>query len=141
MFHYNGPDCTTDGSCPNGLHYYYDYASDTDWENESVSAIQNASNSCLLMGNGGADTDTFVGVNNFVATPSEDAARTLNSYSEAKDRIDACSAIIGTDVNFLIADFWSEGELPRVTQEHNLARAVQQRRRRRSRRLLRTGGA
>jgi hypothetical protein len=135
MFHYNGPDCLTDGACPDGLHYYYDYGSDTDWENDSVSSIQDTANSCLLRPNGGANTNTFIGVNNFVSPPSQDAALTLNSYSEAKNRIDTCSGILGTDVNFILADFWSEGELPRVTQDHNLARAVQQRR---QRRLLRS---
>jgi hypothetical protein len=128
MFHYNGPNCLTDGTCPDGLHYYYDYGSDTDWENDSVGAIQDTATSCLLRPNAGANTDTWIGVNNFVSTPSQDAAATLNSYSEAKNRVDTCSSILGgTDVNFLYVDFWSEGELPRVTQEHNLARAAQRR--------------
>lgn len=132
MFHYNGPNCLTDGTCPDGLHYYYDYASDTDWENDSVSSIQDTATSCLLRANSGANTNTWIGVNNFVSPPSQEAAAVLNSYSEAKNLIDTCSTILGTDVNFLLADFWSEGELPRVAQEHNLVRAVQ---RRQSRRL------
>lgn len=138
MFHYNGPDCTTDGACPDGLHNYYDYASDTDWEHSSVESIQDTANSCLFRPNGGANTNTFVGVNNFISPPSEDAARILNSYSEAMNLVDTCSSILGTDVNFILADFWSDGELPRVTQEHNTARALQQRRKRR---LLRADGA
>ena len=138
MFHYNGPDCKTEGVCPDGLHYYYDYASDTDWDNDSVASIQDTANSCLLRSNGGANTDIFVGVNNFIIPPSEDASGTLNSYSEANNLIDTCSAVIGTDVNFIIADFWSDGDLPRVTQEHNLARASQ---RQRKRNVLRTEGA
>jgi hypothetical protein len=69
----------------------------------------------------------WIGLNNFVSPPSQDDAKTLNSYDTAKTYIDTCSQVFGTDVNFLITDFWSEGELPRMTQDHNMARAEQRR--------------
>jgi hypothetical protein len=129
MFHYNGPNCNTNPEeCPDGLHLYYNYASDNFWEHETISSITNTANSCVLNPNGYGRQDDWVGLNNFVSPPSQDAAMTLNSYDTAKTYIDQCSQILGTDINFLITDFWSEGELPRMTQDHNTARAAQRRR-------------
>ena len=129
MFHYNGPTCPTANSCPPGLHYYFDYAMETKWEFATVSDILATSNSCAFRGNPGVSGKTFFGVNNFVTSPDQAAARTLNSYDFAKTRIEECSAIHGNlDVNMIFADFWSEGELPKLAQDHNTALAAARRR-------------
>ena len=133
MFHYNGPDCTADpGGCPDGLHQYYNYAADNDWEHSNVASIEDRINSCQLRKNG-INKKVFVGLNNFVSPPSQSSAKRLNAYTAANDYVDACTEILETDINFLLADYWGQGELPRVTQDHNAARALQ----RRERKLLR----
>ena len=133
MFHYNGPDCNADpGACPDGLHQYYAYASDNDWSHDSVESIEDRLISCRLRPNG-INNDVFVGLNNFVSPPSETSAREINAYSAVSKYVDTCSAMIGTDINFLLVDFWNEGELPRFVQDHNTALAVQQRGRKLSR--------
>ena len=127
MFHYNGPDCNLDPSaCPDGLHLYYLYAQDNEWSNDSIASIQDTTTSCELKQNG-INRNWFVGLNNFISPPSQSSAQVLNSYSAANDYVDTCSSVLGTDINFIISDFWSEGELPRFTQDHNTARALQRR--------------
>lgn len=133
MFHYNGPNCNTDpGSCPDGLHLYYNYASDNDWDHSDVASIEDTLNSCELRKNG-INSNVFVGLNNFVSPPTRKAAKDLNAYAAANEYVEQCAALLGTDINFLLVDFWSEGELPRFTQDYNAAKA----RRRRERKLLR----
>lgn len=136
MFHYNGPDCNQfPDECPSGLHWYYSYASDNDWEHGTVSSISNYESSCALRGNSGGNQVDWVGLNNFVTPPSKDAAQRLNAYDAAKTYVDTCAATLNNDINFIIADFWEQGELPRVAQDSNRARAIQQAR---ERKLLRS---
>ena len=121
MFHYNGPDCNENfWECPGGLHQYYNYASDNNWDYPSISSINNRTNSCPLRKNG-INNDEFVGLNNFVSPPSRESAQKLNQYSAATDYVENCSLLLETDINFLLVDFWSEGDLPRFTQDHNAA--------------------
>ncbi|KAG7359961.1 hypothetical protein IV203_035059 [Nitzschia inconspicua] len=131
MFHYNGPNCNLfPDECPSGLHWYYNYASDNDWEHASVSSITNTDTSCALRANAGGNRVDWIGLNNFVSPPSRDAAQRLNAYDTAKAYIEACSAILNNDINFLITDFWEQGELPRLVQDLNRARALAQIRKR-----------
>jgi hypothetical protein len=131
MFHYNGPDCNQfPDECPSGLHWYYDYASENDWEHGTVSSITNTDTSCTLRSNSGGNKVDWIGLNNFVGPPSQDASQRLNSYDIARNYVDTCSATLGNDINFIIADFWGEGELTRVAQDYNRARALQQTRQR-----------
>jgi len=120
MFHYNGPTCQQPGECPDGLHHYWDYAIDTPWNFQSLSAIQATSESCAFRRAPGLAGKTFFGINNFISPPDQAEAKTVNEYEFAKNRIATCSDVNeGLDVNFIYADFWSEGDLPRLTQEHN----------------------
>lgn len=134
MFHYNGPNCNADpAACPDGLHLYYNYASDNNWEHMNVASIENRLNSCELRNNG-INNNIFVGLNNFVSPPSQTSAQTLNDHSAATAFVDACTELLRTDINFVLVDFWEDGDLPKVTQEHNTALARQ---RRNERKLLR----
>mmetsp|Transcript_19987 Transcript_19987/g.43472 ORF Transcript_19987/g.43472 Transcript_19987/m.43472 type:complete len:387 (-) Transcript_19987:2422-3582(-) len=127
MFHYGGTDCNLDPlACPDGLHLYYDYGSDNAWEHLSVGSIEDRLNSCELRLNGFNKKD-FVGLNNFVSPPSQTSAQKVNEYSAATNYVDTCTELLETSINFVLVDFWSEGDLPRVTQDHNAA-LVQQRR-------------
>lgn len=135
MFHYNGPNCNIDpGGCPDGLHLYYNYASDNDWDHPDAASIADRSTSCQLVKNG-INSRTFVGLNNFVSPPKRSAAKEVNEYAAAKDYINDCMRQLGEDINFVLVDFWSEGDLLRVTQEHNAKRALQRRQRERDRNL------
>ena len=121
MFHYNGPDCTASPNlCPAALMNYYGYASDNDWENLSVESIENRSSSCVLKKNG-INSKTFIGLNNFVSPPSKVSARKLNDYTAVLDYVDSCTVLLKTDINFLLVDYWGEGDVPRYTQDHNTA--------------------
>jgi len=123
MFHYNGPRCEANSAtCPDGLHYYYHYASDNDWEHPDIASIQNRLDSCELKKNG-QNKNVFVGLNNFVSPPSRESAKKLNAYSEVTDYVITCTELLETDINFLLVDFWSEGDLPQITQSLNTARA------------------
>ena len=129
MFHYNGPQCDESGNCPGGLHNYWDYAVNTDWEFESLTEVRATSTSCTFSRTPGISGKTFFGVNSFVTPPDQSAARTVNSYDFAKLRMETCSDLNDfLDVNFIYADYWSEGELPRLTQKHNTALAAHRRR-------------
>jgi hypothetical protein len=129
MFHFNGPQCNQEGDCPAGLHNYWDYATNTNWEFESLTELRATSTSCQFQRTPGIAGKTFFGLNNFVTPPDQSAARTVNSYNFAKLRMETCSELNDSlDVNFIYADYWSEGDLPRVTQEHNTALAGRRRR-------------
>jgi hypothetical protein len=134
MFYYNAPSCVDLGGCPTGLHYYLDYATETQFEYGSVDAWNDKEYSCSLRWTPGGPS--FLGLNSFVTPPSEDAARTINAYGNVKNHIDACSSSSGRDINFYLADFWSQGDIPQVTQEHNLLQPSLRQRQRRN--LLRT---
>jgi hypothetical protein len=140
MFQSNGPDCDSTNSsgvvCPEGIHSYDEYALNTQWEFQKIKEIEDTSVSCRLAPGTSfsfRSSQTFFGVNNFVSPPSQGNSRVLNSMEFAKDRIDACSKQHNRDVNFIYADFWSEGDLPQLVQSHNLDLA-----RKRERRNLRS---
>jgi len=128
MFYYNSPECKEPDDCPAGLHYYWNYAIETQWDFETLTDIQATSNSCDFRTTAGAVGRTFFGVNNFITPPAQDKAKTVNEFDFAKNRIAMCSELNeNLDVNFILVDFWSEGDLPRLTQEHNAALASRRR--------------
>mmetsp|Transcript_39892 Transcript_39892/g.96295 ORF Transcript_39892/g.96295 Transcript_39892/m.96295 type:complete len:408 (+) Transcript_39892:290-1513(+) len=130
MFYYNAPSCAELGTCPPGFHYYPDFATETQFEYDDVAAWNNKEYACSLRWT--PLVPSFLGLNSFLTIPTEDSARTLNSYDNVKNHIDVCSASTGRDTNFYIADFWSVGDIPQVTQEHNLVQtSVRNRQRRR----------
>jgi hypothetical protein len=134
MFHYNGPQCNSDVTCPAGLHYWFDYAMETEFSFDTVDDVLELPRACTITR--GSTRSAFFGVNNFVSPPRRRSAETINAYDFTKNRIANCSALhSGLDVNVVYTDFWSEGDLPRVTQDHNraLAQAKQRRRRRKLR--------
>jgi hypothetical protein len=130
MFHSRGSECGQPSTCPLGLHYYLDYITNTPWNFGSVSDVQATSTSCQFSQTPRVAGKTFFGVNNFVVPPSQSASQTLNSLGFAKSRIDTCSALNeDLDVNLIFADFWNEGDLIELTQQHNAALAARRERR------------
>jgi hypothetical protein len=132
MFHYNGPQCNGDVICPAGLHYWFDYAMETEFSFDTIDDVLELPRACTITR--GSTRSTFFGVNSFVSPPRQRYAETINAYDFTKERIANCSALYsGLDVNVVFADFWSQGDLPRVTQDHNRALAQARRRRRKLR--------
>ena len=106
--------------CPKELNSYEQYAINTKWQFEQLGDIEDTSTSCApRSGVPFTDTHAFFGINSFVTPPIQEVSRKLNSLKFASKRIRDCSQRIGMDPNFIYADFWSEGDLPQVVQEHN----------------------
>jgi len=125
IFHERGPNCEQAGSCPPGFYYFHEYVSDTEWKYPSKADILNTDVSCLREQNTRPASRTFFQVNNFVTPPKQDISRELNSINEARTRMNTCSALNNDlPVTFAMADFWSEGDLPRLAQEINAARGA-----------------
>ncbi|CAB9497777.1 integral membrane protein [Seminavis robusta] len=131
-FHFNGPDCSEAASCPDGMHYYFQYAQETPFDMPSIDSILDKETSCIIT-RGATTTDgSFFGVNNFVEASAFDldnqleAATQANSLEFAKEHIEACSRIKqdgvyygDPNVNLLYVDFWHVGNIVQLVQEHN----------------------
>lgn len=123
LFHSRGPSCDEQAPCPPGLHPYDKYAVNTQWQLENLDAAANFESSCTLTDTPSNET-TFFGLNNFVIPPVESSAQIMNEYNYLTNRMEACSTFNGgLDVNFVYVDFWSEGDLPRLVQDLNAAKA------------------
>eukprot|EP00550_Attheya_septentrionalis_P007457 CAMPEP_0198295902 /NCGR_PEP_ID=MMETSP1449-20131203/30185_1 /TAXON_ID=420275 /ORGANISM="Attheya septentrionalis, Strain CCMP2084" /LENGTH=375 /DNA_ID=CAMNT_0043996337 /DNA_START=111 /DNA_END=1238 /DNA_ORIENTATION=+ len=120
IFHHEGPTCTNPGDCPDGFHYYFQYAMDTSFTFESISEINNSTLFCSITRGGGGKRQ-FLGINLFINPPNPDAAEVTSEKEYVGSRISECSSIRKKNPNMLIVDFWSLGDLPEVTQNHNRA--------------------
>ena len=121
--------------CPAGMHYFWDYASTTPFDFGSVDKILDTNTSCALR-DPGSETRPFFLVNNFITPPDPGAAARVNEMGMATTRLEDCSsANVDTPVNFFYVDYWSEGDVPEMTQTINAERAA--RRLRRQQRSLR----
>jgi hypothetical protein len=130
IFHYNGPTTCAANDCPPGFHYWFEYAGETKYSFKSLSDVRNTLDSCQVTR--GSAQFPFFAINSFVTPPSQTDAKTLNSLSFAKTRLETCSALNdAADVNLMFADFWSEGALPSLAQQHNAALSVSRRQQRR----------
>lgn len=120
MFHFNGPQCEQPNSCPQGLHYYFDYVAETEFSIPDVDSLLNTTFSCRITRGGSGKNRAFFAVNNFLSIPSEATAPTINGNSFLKSRIEACAtANGGIDVSFLYIDHWSVGDVLDYTMAHN----------------------
>ena len=117
LFHYNGVDCT-DGTCPDGLHFYWSVGLETPFSFATVQDVGNYTESCAA-GRGQGGTKAFFGVNHFTDIPNPDRAKELGTADSLKAHIDACTQQQAQPVNILYVDFWSLTDLVQVTQEHN----------------------
>jgi len=129
LFHYNGNNCG-DGLCPPGFHYWFSSAVETPFSFSEPEEIENTANSCAL-DRGRLGAKNFFGVNVFTTLPDPSEAAIVNKKNFLNAHIDACSAINDDlDVNVVIVDFWSVGDVVEVVQERNKARAAAAQRRR-----------
>lgn len=126
LFHLNGPDCS-DGSCPGGFHYWFDYAAETEFEFATASEVADTTNSCKVTRGASSSLDFFA-VNSFATPASRDESAIINARDFLEGHMQACSDSAGLDVNVMYVDFWHDGDLPEVVQTHN--KALGQRRQR-----------
>jgi hypothetical protein len=120
LFHYNGGVDCQKGNCPAGFNAWFDYAGETEYKFFSIEGVLTTASSCKVTR--GSNKSPFLAVNSFVTPPSQSVAATLNSLDFARTRLKRCSSLNDSaNVNIIFADYWSEGELPRLAQEHNVA--------------------
>ena len=66
---------------------------------------------------------TFMVMNHYansaLGLPRRRNAMKLNRRDVLNERIALCTDVLGMRPNIVVVDFWSEGNLPEVTQEHN----------------------
>mmetsp|Transcript_34111 Transcript_34111/g.73931 ORF Transcript_34111/g.73931 Transcript_34111/m.73931 type:complete len:371 (+) Transcript_34111:261-1373(+) len=129
VFQHDGPDCSVAGSCPAGIHDYFDYTAETPFEFSSVDNMRNVETSCVI-NRGPKEGAAFYGVNTFVTPPNVDTAAVVNSLTFVKRRLNRCSRASGLIPNFITVDFWSIGDVPEIAQRRNIALAQMMRRER-----------
>jgi len=116
FFHYNGERCAGNSDCPSAaLHDYFDYALETAFEFDSVSAVQ--ADSCAATRGINGEQD-FLGVNLFLRIPG--SCSELNSATFLSPRLTDCAtANGGIKPNLIIADCWDVGDVLMVVNQHN----------------------
>lgn len=123
IFHHNGPHCWPLSKCPDGFHMFHWYAIETPHSIKRVDAMLNDKNQSCSVAAGYEMTASFLVVNHFansaVGLPQIRNARQLNRRDVLNERIALCTNILGMRPNMVAVDFWSEGNLPAVTQEQN----------------------
>jgi len=119
-FHFNGGTCTDD-ACPPGMHYFYNYAAETQFESASLDNLENYEYSCRVTRGPkeGQLPAAFFVVNNFVTPPDEEASRVANSKTFLSNRLTNCANINQMRPNFVYLDFWSQGVTAQLVQYAN----------------------
>lgn len=120
LFHYNGPNGCSDGQCPPGFQWWFDYAGETEFSFDTVDDLLDIDASCKIT-RGAGSTKDFFAVNAFTTPPFQSDAEIINTESFLSNRIDECSVDQMLDVNLVSVDFWSIGDLPELVQKRNTA--------------------
>lgn len=117
FFHYDGERCAGNPDCPSpALHDWFDYALETGFEFDSVSALQ--SDSCAGTRGLNGERD-FLGVNLFLRIPS--SCPDLNAATFVAPRLTDCAtANGGLKPNLIITDCWDVGDVLMVAKQHNM---------------------
>jgi len=129
FFHFNGPNCR-DTECPDGMHFWFEYAAETEFSFPNTAALEDSPNSCKVTRGGNLQREpasrTFFAVNDFVTPAKQSSAEVVNEYSFANKRIQECKAEYNDlDVNVISVDYWQRGDLVRLQQDVNQARGTQ----------------
>lgn len=128
---HRGMDCTDTSveGCTPRIFEYFNQVVENHYDFDNVAAIEDSANSCIPF-RGQDGTKKFYSINNFVTAhfgPSKVDADIVNEKSFLEKRIEDCKTVTGYDANIVSVDFWQRGDLPRVTQEINIARAASRR--------------
>jgi len=126
VFYFNGGSCT-DETCPPGFQYFFNYASETQYQSASLDDLQNYEYSCEITRTTQEDAlpANFFVVNNFVTPPDLDAAKIANSKDFVSNRLTKCANENNLRPNFVYLDFWSEGVTAQLVQYANQQYAQQ----------------
>lgn len=126
VFYFNGGSCT-DKDCPPGFQYFFNYASETQFQSSSLNDLQNYEYSCEITRTTQADAlpANFFVVNNFVTPPDLDSSKVANSKDFLKNLLEGCANENNLRPNFVYLDFWSEGVTAQLVQYANQQYAQQ----------------
>lgn len=123
VFYFNGGTCTNGMSeCPKGFEYFYNYASETQFESATLKDLENEEYSCEITRGPQDDAlpANFLVVNNFVTPPDVDASAVANSQTFLAARLNKCANISKMRPNFVYVDFWSEGVTAQVSKAQEI---------------------
>jgi len=119
FFYTSGPDGNPPMGNPNGIHFFFDFASQTQFSHTSVESLQSAP--CDLSRSG--TRQDFYLFNDFILAkgiaPSKMAAEIINTGAFVEPILQQCEATFGHPVNIVSVDFWKEGDLPSFIATHN----------------------
>mmetsp|Transcript_13348 Transcript_13348/g.19221 ORF Transcript_13348/g.19221 Transcript_13348/m.19221 type:complete len:609 (+) Transcript_13348:145-1971(+) len=122
VFQHDGPDCKVPGECPDGVHNFFDYAFQTEYNFRGANALNQYESSCDRKS--GLLSNSFMLINHFakgrLGLPSESESILANSYQSLQGRVEGCAEITGRTANFLAIDFWSEGATLEIVNDYNL---------------------
>ena len=133
IFQHEGPKCQDEeidssiffNDCHSRILDYYHWTVETEFKFNSIKEIEDHETSCI--GTRGWNMSTgFYSVNNFVSPftgPSKGSSSVLNSEEFLIDRIEQCKEVGRREPNFIIVDYWSRGDVVKVTHEVNRQRA------------------
>ena len=119
MFEYGNVEmeCTS-MNCKKHLLKYFDHSVETSYSFKDENDIKNYLQSCAYdRGNGGSTA--FYNVNNFVIPPKKDVSASINSYDSLKARLTTCAAINRNLPNLVFVDYWSIGDMLKITDDAN----------------------
>ncbi|KAL3933826.1 MAG: hypothetical protein SGBAC_010234 [Bacillariaceae sp.] len=119
FFYTSGPNGNPPLGNPNGIHFFFDYASQTLFSHSAVESLEAAP--CSIF-RSGAQEDFYL-FNDFILAngiaPSKTAAETINTATFVEPILQQCEAAFNHPVNFVSVDFWKEGDLPDFIATHN----------------------
>eukprot|EP00547_Thalassionema_nitzschioides_P006122 CAMPEP_0194214290 /NCGR_PEP_ID=MMETSP0156-20130528/15472_1 /TAXON_ID=33649 /ORGANISM="Thalassionema nitzschioides, Strain L26-B" /LENGTH=475 /DNA_ID=CAMNT_0038942519 /DNA_START=159 /DNA_END=1583 /DNA_ORIENTATION=- len=114
-------NCSNDGECPEGVHDFYDYAFQTDWDYDEDELLD-FDLSCQVKA-GDIGRSDFIANNHFARNPlaSSNIAKSVNVASVLRDRMEYCSKNVwgGENTTLLVVDFWSIGDVVKVANDQN----------------------
>ena len=121
FFYVRGADGNPPLGNPNGIHFFFDYATQTRFSHETVESLEG--NPCEIS-RAGTQQD-FVLFNDFILdkgiAPSIVAAEKINTGAFVEPIVAKCEAELNHPVNFVSVDYWKTGDLPDFIIQHNQA--------------------
>lgn len=119
FFYTSGPNGNPPLGNPNGIHFFFDYASQTLFSHTTVASLAGAP--CDIF-RSGAQQDFYL-FNDFILAngiaPSKTAAETINTGTFVEPILQQCETAFNHPVNFVSVDFWKEGDLPDFIATYN----------------------
>ncbi|CAJ1946391.1 unnamed protein product [Cylindrotheca closterium] len=122
FFYTSGPNGNPPNGNPNGIHFFFDYASQTSFSHRSVESLQGAPCEAI-----GTQQDFYL-FNDFILdngiAPSKAAAQTINTGTFVEPILEQCQSVFDHPVNFVSVDFWSHGDLSDFIPTYNAGLVV-----------------